>query len=353
MSQSVFRSITFFAAFLLLFCTGSRAYELLLRAKTPDGTPATGVKVQKVLLVHNEMDNTEAGVTDDKGELRIPFEGRKTVTDETGWGEYRFVLMPEKYRWEVSPKYFWTYPPRTQENATEDQRWGFNSLKDPDDVRPGNSRYGDIVWVDPDKPLIWDVTLKPEREVTVEVTDQHKQPVPNASLGMQVDLQAPTHTGFGGEIPLPDVTTDAKGQFKLVNAGDFFYTFTLNAPHYLSPDFGWWRNSLDAQFAGNSGELVFHKCALMRLSIRALDKNTSLPIDKAGLEAVGKDGCRLIPQPFGVTGADGWYRTKDFDLSDFSASIAVGKEGYKYATVDLQGFDASADHLVTLEPCDK
>jgi hypothetical protein len=340
-------------ACLLLFCTGSQAYELLVRVKTPDHAPASGIKVQRVLLIHQEMDNALAGITDEKGELRIPFEGRQTVMDGTGWGKHRFVLMPEKYRWEVSPMYFWTCPPLTHEDAIHEQLWEFNSLKDPNNLCTGNSRYGDTVWVEPDKPLIWDVTLNPGRDVTVQVSDQHGKPVPNATLKMELDLQAPTHTGRGGEIPLPYVKTDAKGHFKLARAGDFFYSFTLEVPRYFAPDFGWLHNSVEAQFASRKGKLVFHKCALMRLSIRVTEKNTGLPIEKAELEAVDKDGCRLIPQPFGVTDADGWFKTKDFDLFDFSASISVAKTGYKYATLDLHGLDTSAVHFVTLEPCDK
>ncbi len=339
------------AACLLLSCTSSQTYELLVRVKTPDHAPASGIKVQRVLLLHQSWDNALAGITDEKGELKIPFEGKQTYADGSGCGEYRFVLMPEKYRWEVSPKYFWTYPPQTQETANHNQLWEFNDLKDPNNVREGNSRYGDTIWVDPEKPLIWDVTLNPGRDVTVKVSDQHGKPVPNATLKMELDLQAPTHTGWGGEISLPDVKTDAKGHFKLARAGDFFYTFTLALAGYLAPDFGWHFNSLDARFTGTRGAVVFHKCAIMRLSIRVVDKDSGLPVEKAEFWAMDskKDGL-LVDAPIGTTDKDGRFRMDDFDLADFSAGINVEKAGYTKEFIDLHGFDSSIDYLVTLEP---
>jgi 5-hydroxyisourate hydrolase-like protein (transthyretin family) len=337
-------------AVLCLCSVHGAAYELVIRTTTPAGAPAAGIAVQQMRLTHQNIGNAVAGVTDAKGELRIAFEGVQTSENGTGCGQYRFVLMPQNYRWELSPKYFWTCPPKTPENASPDQLSGFEDSARPSINATGNSGIGETVWAEPDKPLLWNVVLNPGHDVNVQVEDQHGQPVPNVALRAELDLQAPTHTGRGAQIPLAGVATDAQGRFTLPHAGDFFYTCTPATPGYRVPDFGWQHDSLNARFTGTTDTVVLHKCTLMRLSFRVVDKNTGLPIEGAEFLAVRRNGELLMENSFGGTNKDGRFTMDDFDLADFSAAISVEKAGYRKASIELSGFDPSADHTVSLEP---
>src|SRR5512142_2470470 len=72
--------------------------ELLIQVRLPDGSPAKGVKVQRVQLERTspQPQNFMCGMTNSEGELAIRFATMQSQGDDrNGYGLYRFVLMPE------------------------------------------------------------------------------------------------------------------------------------------------------------------------------------------------------------------------------------------------------------------
>ena len=347
---------------LLLFSWASQvqAFELLVKISKPDGSPAPGIAIQRVLLVHQDMDNEVAGKTDEKGELRVPFEGMMTKADGTGDGEYRFLAMPDDYRWEMSPKYIWTYPPQTYAAATSESRGYFDDSQRNAAPSVDNSGIGETIWATPDVSNIWNVTLQRGEDVTVAVKDQSGDPVPNVVFEMEVDLCAPTHTGFGGEVGLPQVRTDEHGCFVLRHTGDFFYKFAPCTERYCSPTMDWWNVSVLARFAGKEGRLIFHKCTPKRLFVRVVDKNTRMPVEGATLVPTDKGGDGILQPNIGTTDKDGVFKTDKFLYSDIAAAIAICKyenhdsspsvATYDSSSIDMNGFDPAKDYVVELAP---
>ena len=243
--------------------------ELTISVNYPDGTPAKGIEVQEVQLERQRIYNRLLGTTDDNGIIEVEFEAkpRKDCRGEVprGYGVYRYVVMANDYRWVVSDLYYWNKGTSGNEvvretNVSDYQLYERLIARRIKKRRKSNWVIGNLVGVKKSDRISWEVVLNKGSDVTVSVNDQFGEPVRNETLSVSLDLEALSHTGWGGEIPMFDVQTNSEGCFNLPNAGQFFYSIDLHDNKYCAPSVRHWTGVVRSKFDQGKGTVVYHRC---------------------------------------------------------------------------------------------
>jgi len=345
---------------LLFIISNGLSAELSIIVRYPDKTPAKGIKVHEVQLERQRLYNRVLGITDDNGTINIEFEQkpRKDCMGETprGFGVYRYVVMPDNYRWEISDIYYWNKEPYDEEVLRETNVFPYESYQDKvagyaKRQEKSNWSIGKLVRLQKSDHIKWEVILKKGRDVTISVVDQFEEPIKNTKITIYLDLGALSHTGMGGEIPMFDVQTDDEGNLLLSNAGNFYYSFELHSREkwkYYVPDVYCWSTVLQEKFKQNKGKLIYHKCIGKSLTITVTDKQTGEPISKASILKVMLFPSTRQGGPFGYTDINGKYTTENF-YTEYVVEFGVTKTGYKPYMMPIEQFVPGKTYEISLE----
>lgn len=328
--------------FLIFFVTNiSWGAELTISVLNPDKTPANNIKVQEVQLARysRRPRNHLLGVTDEKGELKVRFAEKPDDADNTRVYEfiYRYVVMPEDYRWEISDIYGHTYPAKdTIPSLNRDNE---------------NWSIGKKIIIEENTQLKWEVILRKGENITVEVVDQFNEPLKDKQLSIILDLQILSHTGLGGEIPISKVDTDSKGYFMIPNAGDFYYTIGIpNQNQYIAPDINYLSSYLTKKFAKDeANKLVYQKRIGKKMTIIVIDSKTGKPVSDASILEVISYPSAIQGGPMGKTDIHGEYKNKNF-YTEHVVKFGVSKEGYKDHWIPMEQFVPDTVYKISLEP---
>ncbi len=331
---------------------------LMISVKYPCGMPAKSIKVQEVQLERQRIYNRLLGATDDNGTIETEFEvkPRKDCKGEVprGYGIYRYVVMPDNYRWEVSDLYYWNKEPSGNEVVRETNVSDYQSYERliagrTKKRRKSNWVIGNLVKVKKSDRIEWEVVLDKELDVTVSVSDQFGEPVRNETLSISLDLEALSHTGWGGGIPMFDVQTNGEGCFNLANTGQFFYSCDLRDHRYYAPGFSYWTGIVPRMFDNNEATLVYHRCEERNVTFVVTDKCTGKPVPQAQIFQVKSFRSTRQGGPFGYTDVNGEYISRKF-YTDHVVEFGVAKEGYEPWIKDIKEFRPGATYTISLEP---
>ncbi len=215
--------------------------ELVIQVTMPDGSPAVGVPVHEFALERYTIYNEERAWTDEKGLFKVSFQPgpHPDATHPLGYGVFRFLLKPDEFRWELSDVYCWAEFDRSRDvsgsiqnegDHPDYQKW-FEADNDgnwPNRDPASNWSFGKGVPVRRGDTLTWNVQLQPGKDVEVSAMDQFGEPIANARVQIVVDLGAHSHTGFGADITMRNVRTNASGKFTMEHCGDFSYQFHVS-----------------------------------------------------------------------------------------------------------------------------
>lgn len=349
--KNIFLCIFLFA-FLFINSSSLFAAEITISIKYPDGKPAKGIKVREVGLERGNTKNELLGVTDDSGRIKTQIklepsaDKRKRYLNNPQGSyvyAYRYVIMPDDYRWEVSDIYWSIYP----EKYIKDYREGLEG------TTASNWTMAKKVSISKNSKINWNVVLEKSPDIRVRLVDQHGIPISKKQVSVFLDLEARTHTGFGGEIDIFKDNTDDKGFITVHNAGNFYYSFDLVLQdHYTTPglDYSW--TVVTAKLTGKDDKVVFHKCTEKQLRVLVKDKNTGQPVSGAYIICSGE---MLLGEESGslgdgaVTDSAGMYETDKF-CTEYLTKFGAHKEGYKRNLIDVHKFVPGKLHEFLLEP---
>jgi hypothetical protein len=333
---------------LLLLCLVSSnvmSAEINIHVSYPDGKPAQGIKVQAVGLDRGNMYNDLLGVTDNHGNINteIIVKPENIPNDLNGYYSYlyRYVVMPENFRWEISDIYWARFP----DDGTDFY----------ENYLPGerNMSIGKNVNISQDTKIEWNVILHKSSDVVVSFRDQNNDPIKNMKLSLDLDLQANSHTGFGGEISIFDTSTDDKGDIKIHNPGKFFYSFELQYQRqYSAPDLNYFSATVIKRLESSVNIVRLHKCIGKQIEVIVKDKVTGEPVSGAILQGVMEFAGTTQGGPFGsdiVTDENGIYKSNNF-CTDHLVEFGAYKEGYKLFLTDIGNFVPGSVNEFLLEP---
>lgn len=335
--------------------------ELKISVKYPDGAPAKGIKVQEVQLERQRIYNRLLGSTDDNGTVEVEFEAkpRKDCKGEVprGYGVYRYVVMPDNYRWVVSDLYYWNKGASGDKLVRETNVWDYESYerliaRRIKKRRKSNWLIGKLAKVKKSDRISWEVVLNKGSDVTVSVNDQFGEPVRNETLSVSLDLEVLSHTGWGGGIPMFDVQTNGEGCFNLANTGQFFYTCDLRDHRYYAPGFSYWTGIVPKMFDNNEATLVYHRCEERNVTFEVTDKRTAKPVPQAQIFQVKSFRSTRQGGPFGYTDVNGEYISRKF-YTEHVVEFGVAKDGYEPWVKDIKEFIPGATYTISLEPQEK
>ncbi len=318
-----------------------------VRVLKPDGQPAAGVAVQEVGLCR-QQEKRLIGHTGVHGVLTVDLAQYCHENEESwqGAGIFRYVVMPQEYRWEVSDIYC------RKETSYARSRKRFEVAQG---KQSSNWGYGSVVLIPETGDLLWEVGLEKGSSLTVRVVDQFDKPIPNMKLKMGVDLEQDGHHKiYGGMIRMADVTTDNKGKFKLDNVGDFAYTFEYDKYfEYYGPNLGYRDGFVAHNFARQGPVLRYKREVGQRLSGVVRDKQTKAPLSDASVyEVMGfRTGLQGGP-PVCTTGPDGRFTSEEFK-GDHVIRIGSIKDGYQWAEFDMQSHYEGEEIIIELEREDR
>jgi hypothetical protein len=318
--------------------------ELLIQVRLPDGTPAKGVKVQQIQLERTSPlpQNYMCGVTNSDGELSIRFASMQSQGDDrNGFGLYRFVLMPENLRWELSDMYYWNKDPWTDQVFMEANIWSSDvyreQMKSPENAHT-NWSFGGMVRMTASARHYWQVQLQTGSEARMLVEDQNGRPLANKNFSVFLDAGVLSHTGFGGEIPISSLQTDDRGLVNLLHAGTFWYSFKLaGTDEYCRPDVQFFDTVVTGRAIDNAGVIRYFKRIPRSVRILVRDKATQAAIAGADISELISFSFMTQGGPIGKTGSDGSFAT-DRLLTEHVLQLVAAKDGYEDYKFDMKGF---------------
>jgi hypothetical protein len=311
--------------------------ELTIAVSYPENTPARGIRVQQVQMERPDPRSILLGITDENGEIKVMFEQKPNSESRHGYGAYRYVLMPENFRWEVSDLFCWSRKPPDEEEKAGMRVKPCSDYEDRMSDAKSNWSLGKLVEVGTDSRLRWEVTLKKGRNVDVTVVDQDGNPLSRKSFAVSLNLEALSHTGWGGEIPMFNVQTDGKGRFSLANVGMFLYSFDLQDPQYCAPDVRYWTGIVRGKFDQDQGRLAYHRCIGKSVTFIVTDAKTGDPISNASVNIALSYSFTTQGGPIGRTDINGEYTTKNF-YTEHVREFGVSKEGYEPCMFSIEEF---------------
>lgn len=343
--------------------------QLTIIVRYPDKTPAKGIRVHEVQLERHRIYNRFIGATDNNGTINVEFEQkpRKDCKGKVprGYGIYRYVIMPANYRWEISDIYYWNKEPYSNEVLhqtgvwpVEDYEKRMHKRKEVGLSPKSNWSRGRLVKVHPDSQIRWEVTLNKGKNVHVSVVDQFNEPVRNKKLSVLLDLDSLSHSGFGGEIPMFKVKTDAKGRFNLSHTGEFFYSFDLIRAYgspgkkYCAPEAYCWTTRTKLKIEKDKEKILYHRCIGKIATFIVTDSQTGNPIAKAQVWPLISFTTCAQGGSLGFTDNNGVFTTNEF-YTEHVLKFGVFKEGYKEWLVDIEQFVPGKTYMISLEPKSK
>jgi len=287
------------------------AASLTISVKLPDGKPAKGVPISMAQLENPEPYSKPAGITDNKGNLKIVFEDAVINQASAGRGVYRFVVMPKSFRWEVSDYYCWAGSVSETAYST---------------ANPLNTGALSKA-MDPDDNLKWYVSLSKGKAAKIQIINPDNKPVTGCKLGIGLDLHARSKSGLGAGIPVTITGVDRTGSYFFKNAADLPYTLVMNGCGYYVPGLDYEVNYVEMTLKDGINIIKFKHPERKEITIRVRDFDTQEPIKGALIceerkaKPVDKGGC------FGKTNAQGAFYTNEFNPEHVS-KFGATKDGY-------------------------
>lgn len=165
----------------------------------------------------------------------------------------------------------------------------------------------------------------------VLVCDDLGYRIRNAEIAVSLDLEALSHTGFGGEIPFGEFTTDDNGRFTIPNAGDFSYTFDIRKPGYIAPDEPAFTQRLQKRLSRSPATVVYHRLVNIPLTVVVTDAASGKPIPNATIVQVVSFPTWAEGAPIGKTNHLGRLHTDSFH-PEHTAWISAKADGYALPT---------------------
>jgi hypothetical protein len=330
--------------------------QLDIRVHLPDGNPARGIKVQLVQLERASPRNLLCGKTNDNGMLAVHFEPVPTLEGgRNGWGIYRFVLMPDSFRWELSDLYYWSRVPEKRDYLQSDEIASESWYRDVMRRNSGNNwSIGSLIRVQDGTTLVWNVTLQRGKEVHISVVDQFGKALPKSGFRVFLDTKMLSHTGWGGEIPLGTAATDDRGVFILPKVGEFFYSFDYepvkaDVCQYCSSEAPFFSTVVLGRFQGTTGTIIYLKRVPRNLILTVIDKTTKQPIPDAAIaDVVSFNSAAQDGPPMGRTDKGGHFHT-DRLLTEHVLFLRVCKDGYADFEFDMKNFQSGAAYVIELQ----
>ena len=330
--------------------------ELLIQVRLPDGTPAKGVKVQQIQLERTSPQprNYMCGVTNSAGELTIRFVPMQSQGDDrSGYGLYRFVLMPENLRWELSDMYYWNKDPWTDQVFMESNIWSsdvYQEMKKSPENANTNWSCGSLVRFTAGARHFWQVQLQSGSDARMLVEDQNGQPLAVKNFSIFLDVGVLSHTGYGGEIPIFSARTDGNGGLILPHAGIFWYSFKLaETDEYCRPDAPFFDPVVTGRCTGNTGVIRYFKRIPRSIAILVRDKATQAAIPDADIGEIVSFNSMAQGGPIGKTGPDGRFATERL-FTEHVLQLFAAKEGYEDYRFDMKGFVPGSTLTFDLTP---
>lgn len=306
-----------------------------IAVKGTDGAPLRAVPVIQVELERYNIAVQSVGETDAQGKLSLTFEDRESVKNgDRGYGVYRYVLTPKDRPWTLSDVYIW-YPDPARAQIYLDP-----SFPDFSGADSTNWRYGQRRVLADGDTVEWTPVLPDRRPVYAAVYDDWGFPIPNTEIRVSVDLCALSHTGFGGEIPFGNFTTDKEGHFSIPNAGDFVYSFdiventgkTIASNRYIAPDPRGYHYTVMRPLSSPFQVVMYHRLANVPLTVDVTDASTGKPIPNATVCQVILFPSAAQGGPAGQADKNGHYHTDAFH-PEHTRGIAAFADGYETAEV--------------------
>lgn len=332
--------------------------ELTISVQFPDKTPGVGIKVQQVQLARYGIHNKLLGVTDENGQIKFQFQDKRNTESRFGYGVHRFVIMTEKYSWDVSDLFYWNLDSKDKEELRLKGIPAYDYYKQVMSRSKSNWSIGKLIKVRKDDLLEWKVILDKGRNVEVKVIDQFKEPVRNRIFSVSLNLEALSHTGRGGGIPMFKIQTDKRGRVNLSNVGDFFYSFDNGGRHpkfkdqyiYCAPNAYFWTGIVKAFLKRKQEEVVYHKCIPQNATFVVTDKKTGEIITNAQILGVTLFSTQRQGGPLGYTDVNGCgeYICRKF-YTKHLVQFGVAKEGYKTYLLDVKEFVSGKIFEIALE----
>lgn len=294
--------------------------------KAEDGRPLSGIAVTLAELERPYIDVAAAGVTDTQGRFALAFEDRESTRDgDRGYGVYRFVLTPRDRPWALSDLYVWYRDPADSARYVGPSSWRGTTHGE------SNWQYGERRVLAPGETVEWVVTLPEKRPVEVLVRDDLGYGIRQAEIAVSLDLEALSHTGFGGEIPLGAFTTGDDGRFTIPNAGDFSYTFDIRKPGYIAPHEPAFTQRLQQRLSNRSTTIIYHRLVNASLTVVVTDAASGEPIPGATILQVIYFPSTAQGGPIGKTNHQGRFHTDSFH-PEHTAWIGADADGYALPT---------------------
>jgi len=330
--------------------------ELLIQVRLPDGTPAKGVKVQQIQLERTspQPQNYMCGVTNSEGELAIRFVPMQSQGDDrNGYGIYRFVLMPENCRWELSDLYYWNKAPWTDQVMMETSIWSSDAYQEqmraPETAKT-NWSFGNLTRFTAGARHYWQIQLQSGTDARMLIEDQQGQPLADKKLSVFLDVGVLSHTGRGGEIPVSSVRTDETGRLNLAHAGTFWYSFKLQETgEYCRPDAPFFDSVVTGRCVDGAGIIRYFKRIPRSVTILVRDKATQVAIAGAVIGEIVSFNSMAQGGPIGKTGPDGRFTT-DKLFTEHVLELFASKEGYEDFKFDVKGFVSGGTYTFDLTP---
>jgi len=337
-------------------CRAQQAAQLAIKVHFPDGSPARGIKVQLVQLERASPRNLLCGVTDETGQLNVGFDAVATLEGKrNGWGLYRFVLMPEDLRWELSDLYYWNQVLEKQTHLQVEEigpeDWYRKIMRE----NPKNNwSIGDLIQVQEGKTLVWNVTLQRGFDVRVSVVDQFGKSLPRRNFLVFLDTEMLSHTGRGGEISMFKAQADEKGLLIVHHAGEFVYSFDYLGPfdggkiEYCSPGLSYFSSIVEGRFIATTGTITYQKLIPQTVTISVIDKMTRLPISGAGIGEIVLYNSAAMGGDIGKTDQQGRFIAQGL-VTEHLLSLTAHKEGYADFKFDMKNFQPGATCVFELQ----
>ncbi len=330
--------------------------ELLIQVRLPDGSAAKGIKVQQIQLERTSPrpQNYMCGLTNSDGELLIRFISMQSMGDDrNGYGIYRFVLMPQNLRWELSDIYYWNKSPWDDQVFMETNIWSSEiyqeQMRTAENART-NWSYGNLTRFTAGARHYWQARLQTGEDARVTVKDQNGSPLPNKNFSVFLDAGVLSHTGKGGEIPILKVQTDESGVMTLPHASDFWYSFELlGTAEYCRPDAPVFESTVNGKISGAAGTIRYFKRIPRSVTIMVRDKSTQAAIADAEIREVVSFNSMAQGGPIGKTGADGRFATESL-FTEHVLQLLVRKDGYEEFKFDMKDFVPGSTYVFDLVP---